>query len=78
MKQGGGGPPHRGRHRRFDGYPVFTGAILHPVPDHISIQFFIYGPSFLVTPPCPDGQRRASGEGRLLANSGGRLGLVHD
>ena len=33
---------------------------------------------FLVTLACPDGQRRASGEGRLLADSGGKLGLVHE
>ena len=46
LKQGGGGPPHRGRRRRFEGHPVFTGAILSHVPDHISIQFLIYGPSF--------------------------------
>eukprot|EP01046_Picozoa_sp_COSAG06_P096587 COSAG06_NODE_42694_length_379_cov_0.907143_2_plen_26_part_01 len=25
LKQGGGGPPHRGRRRRFEGHPVFTG-----------------------------------------------------
>ena len=35
-------------------------------------------PLFLVTLACPDGQRRASGEGRLLADSGGKLGLVHE
>ena len=33
---------------------------------------------FLVTLACPDGQRRASGEGRLLADSGGKLGIVHE
>jgi hypothetical protein len=30
---------------------------------------FVLDRLFLVTPPCPDGQRRASGEGRSLANS---------
>ena len=43
-----------------------------------SLNFFILDPLFLVTLACPDGQRRASGEGRLLADSGGKLGLVHE
>ena len=33
---------------------------------------------FLVTLTCPDGQRRASREGRMLADSGGKLGIVHE
>ena len=78
LKQGGGGPP------------IAAVVAVSTVTRFLQGQFsalslttflsdFLYMDRlFLVTPPCPDGQRRASGEGRLLANSGGRLGLVHD
>ena len=78
LKQDGGGPPHRGRRRRFDGHPVFTGAILPMTLTTFPFNSLYMDPLFLVTLACPDGQRRASGEGRLLADSGGKLGIVHE
>ena len=79
MKQGGGGPPPS---RTVIGVSTVT-RFLQGQFSALSLTTF---PSdslymdrlFLVTLACPDGQRRASGEGRLLADSGGKLGIVHE
>ena len=78
LKQGGGGPPIAA--------VIGVSTVARFLQGQFSALSLTTFPSdslymdrlFLVTLACPDGQRRASGEGRLLADSGGKLGIVHE
>ena len=79
LKQGGGGAPPSRTVIAVSTVTRFLQGQFSPMSlTTFSFNSLYMDRLFLVTLACPDGQRRASGEGRLLADSGGKLGLVHE